>query len=212
MPTRHPIPISTPTNRPAGPDGPVEPPTPPVPGPEPLPGANSLLVAPLAEYALLGAAMTFPSHAAQILNGTDGGDFADTLNRHVHAAILGVLAQVPGLPEPAVVLAGLHAAGAQDHNPGTWPIRLATALHHACVPQSAPAVRRALIHARIRRQADTLARALHQGATRASLADLHTVLSESTRSLGAQLARLADEPDAYLAAPLGAHRPLWEAA
>ncbi len=212
MPPRYPEPSLTVSHRSPGRHRPAPPPTAPVPRPVGLPTTPTLLVAPLAEYALLGAAMTFPSHAAQILDGTNDGDFADTLNRHVHAAILGVLDQVPGLPEPAVVLAGLHAAGAQDHNPGTWPIRLATALHHACVPQAAPAVHRALIHARIRREADAHARRLHQAATRGSLVDLHAVLVEGTRTLGAQLARLAQAPAQYLATSAGAHRSDWEAA
>jgi replicative DNA helicase len=148
-----------------------------------------------AEAALLGAAMVYPTRAAEILDDLTCEDLGSPSHRAVLDAIRAVLATGTD-PEPVLV----HAAFRDNLHYNAAVKRFAIVVHDclsaAATPTTAPAVRHAVITARWRRTALTAAARIAEAAEHAPAGELHHALNESLTDLGAILARLAPAPEA----------------
>jgi hypothetical protein len=139
-------------------------------------GSGSALDAHQCEAAILGAAMRYPATATDVLGDLAADDLTDPAHR-------------------ALVIAQLHRAG--DARPPTdrgwhtvvfhlWAVTTAT------FPAAAPHYRRAVLEARLRRDADMFARQLHAAAARDPVDALWHALDTAPQALGDTLARLAE--------------------
>jgi replicative DNA helicase len=152
--------------------------------------------APDAEAALLGTAMAYPSHAVDVLADLAPEDLGDPAHRAVLATIRTVLATGT---DPAPVL--VHDAFRNGLHYNATVKRFAIVVHDcltaATVPAAAPAVRRAVLTARWRRDALAAAARIADAAEHAPADDLHHALTESLTALGATLARLTPLPTTH---------------
>jgi replicative DNA helicase len=157
-------------------------------------GSGSALDAHQCEAAILGAAMRYPAAAADVLGDLAADDLTDPAHRAVLDAVRQLLADdVP--PDPALVIAQLHRTGhvrAPTDRPWRTVVFHLWAVTTATFPAAAPHYRRALLEARLRRDADVFAHQLHAAAARDPVDALWHALDTATQALGDTLARLAE--------------------
>jgi replicative DNA helicase len=144
------------------------------------------------EIALLGSVLVYTPAAARILGDLDADDFTDLRHRAILAVLRTMLAENTP-PEPCLVLAALRRqCDVRPPTGRTWAVVLADLVHVAALPSVAPAHRRAMIEARLRREALAYAERLHQSAVTGTGADVWGALTQSVTELRLTLARLAE--------------------
>lgn len=154
-----------------------------------------------AETALLGAALTHSGEAGRLLARIEIRDLGDPTHRIVLAVLRQMLAAGEAT-EPTLLHAALHRyAGTHRLAARPWAIVVADLVAGAGHPALSNHYLRALLEARIRREAAACAVRIEQAARTGTTQHLWAALSASTSELGLTLARLAET----LAAP--AQRP-----
>jgi replicative DNA helicase len=144
------------------------------------------------ETSLLGTVLAYPPTAALVLSDLEPPDLHDPRNGAVLDAIQWLISEGTA-PELPIVLAFLHRnAGVRPPSGSNWALILTDLLHVASTPTMAPAYRRAVLEARLRRDALTFAERLHDVARNGDLGAVWTALDESTTALGRTLARISE--------------------
>jgi replicative DNA helicase len=144
------------------------------------------------ETAVLGSAIVYPPAAARVLGDLDADDFTDPRHRVILTVLRTMLAENTP-PGPCLVLAALWRQNDVRPPTGrTWAIVLADLVHAAALPSTTAAHRRALIEARLRREAIAYAARLHTSATAGTPDEVWHALTDSVTELRLTLARLAE--------------------
>lgn len=149
-----------------------------------------------AEAVLLGTAMAYPARAADVLAGIEPEDFGNVAHREVCQTVRTLLDD--GQPcHPVIVAAALIDSGTRPaHRHTHWMAVLADITGQADVPALAPHLRRVILHARLRRDAEDLGTALTEAARSGDLSQLHRIVSRATTAIAVLIARQCENAQA----------------